>query len=109
MGWRSAPAARVFPVRPPPVQLHDVSDTAPVDASLNGGMYRLYAQKRGGWMTWEDAQKARVKCLEALEAYKGTDPKVPRYWARPLRPSKHFGLRKAVHGAGGEGWLRLHY
>ena len=36
MGLRfPAPAARVFPVRPPPVRLHDVPDTAPVDASLN--------------------------------------------------------------------------
>lgn len=33
----------------------------------------LYAEKRGGWMKWEDAQKARVKCLERLQAYTDTD------------------------------------
>ena len=35
----------------------------------------LYADKRGGWMTWEAPQKARVACLEALNAYTGTDAK----------------------------------
>ena len=38
----------------------------------------LYAEKRGGWMSWEDAQKARVKCLNALNAYTGTDPTVKK-------------------------------
>ena len=33
----------------------------------------LYSEKRGGWITWFQAQQARVKCLDALNAYKGTD------------------------------------
>ena len=28
----------------------------------------LYSEKRGGWISWETAQKARVKCLEACSA-----------------------------------------
>ena len=33
----------------------------------------LYSEKRGGWITWKQAQEARVKCLDALNAYTGTD------------------------------------
>ena len=36
----------------------------------------LYSEKRGGWISWETAQKARVKCLEALQATQGAaDPR----------------------------------
>ena len=28
----------------------------------------LYSAKRGGWITWKEAQEARVKCLTALSA-----------------------------------------
>ena len=33
----------------------------------------LYSEKRGGWITWFKAQQARVRCLDALNTYKGTD------------------------------------
>ena len=29
----------------------------------------LYAEKRGGWIDWKEAQEARVACLGALDAY----------------------------------------
>ena len=38
----------------------------------------LYSEKRGGWITWKQAQEARVKCLNALSAYKGTDSKTKK-------------------------------
>ena len=33
----------------------------------------LYAEKRGGWIDWKEAQEARVACLGALNAYHGVD------------------------------------
>ena len=33
----------------------------------------LYSEKRGGGINWKQAQEARVKCLDALSAYKGND------------------------------------
>ena len=33
----------------------------------------LYSEKRGGWITWEQAQHARVRCLNALHGYQGAD------------------------------------
>jgi len=33
----------------------------------------LYSEKRGGWVDWKEAQEARVACINALGAYKGTD------------------------------------
>ena len=33
----------------------------------------LYSVKRGGWISWEQAQHARVHCLAALHGYQGAD------------------------------------
>jgi hypothetical protein len=46
---------------------------------------QMYDERVGGWLTWEDVQKARVKCFEKLDESQ---------WGTPAE--KRFALRDAT-------------
>ena len=42
----------------------------------------MYDQRVGGWLTWEDVQKARVKCFEKLDEAQWSSTEEKRFALR---------------------------
>ena len=86
----------------------------PVQASKT---QQMYDQRVGGWLQWEDVQKARVKCFEKLDEAQWSSPEEKRFALRDaaaisllsLIPPDRVGcIRKATTPAQSNAPIPLH-